>query len=106
MDAFAKAAATATQKKFSRGVVEILEYRGEQTLLLAPEALFTACDYLKKQQQYTFLSTVTAVDWPERVPRFDIVYQLLSIPRRSVLALKVRVGNRREQHPEVSSVTK
>jgi NADH-quinone oxidoreductase subunit C len=47
---------------------------------------------------------VTAVDWPERIPRFDVVYHLLSIPNQCVLRLKVRVGQRREEHPAVPTV--
>ena len=62
------------------------------------------CAYLHKRLQYTFLSTITAVDWPERVPRYDIVYQLLSIPNQSVIRLKVRVGERGEDHPSLPTV--
>jgi NADH-quinone oxidoreductase subunit C len=39
------------------------------------------------------------------VPRFDVVYHLLSIPNQSVIRLKVRVGQRREKNPAVPTVT-
>ena len=82
------------RKKFPQAIVETVEFRGEQTIVLKPEHLVAVCTYLQKNLQYTFLSTVTAVDWFERVPRYDVVYHLLSIPHRSELRLKVRVGER------------
>jgi NADH-quinone oxidoreductase subunit C len=63
------------------------------------------CAYLQRNQQYTFLSSVTAVDWLEREPRFDLVYHLLSIPNQSELRLKVRVGQRVEEQPSVPTVS-
>ncbi len=93
------------REKFLQAVVEISEHRGEQTLVLQPESLVAVCTYLHKNLQYTFLSSVTAVHWPERLPRFDVVYHLLSIPNQCVLRLKVRVGERREDHPSVPTVT-
>jgi NADH-quinone oxidoreductase subunit C len=93
------------REKFPQAVVETSDYRGEQTIVLKPEHLLTVCAFLQKSLRYNFLSTVTAVDWPERVPRFDVVYHLLSIPERCQLRLKVRVGQRGEEHPAVPSVT-
>src|SRR5712692_2425287 len=92
------------REKFPQAIVETVEFRGEQTIVLKPEQLVAVCTYLQKNLQYTFLSSVTAVDWPERVPRFDVVYHLLSIPNQCVLRLKVRVGERREEHPSVPTV--
>ena len=48
-----------------------------------------------RTQQYDFLADLTAVDWREREPRFDVVYHLLSLETRAVLRLKVRVGDER-----------
>ena len=92
------------RQKFPQAIVETVEYRDEQTIVLKPEELVTVCSYLQKDLLYNFLSSVTAVDWPERLPRFDVVYHLLSIPNQCVLRLKVRVGLRREEHPAVPTV--
>lgn len=101
--------ATATVRmvrdKFPQAIVETVEFRDEQTVVLKPEHLVAVCTYLQKNLQYTFLSSVTAVDWLERVPRFDVVYHLLSIPNQSVIRLKVRVGKPREKNPAVPTVT-
>ena len=105
MDKTAISAVEKVQAKFPQAVVEKVEHRGEQTIVLAPEQLVAVCTYVHKQLAYTFLSSVTAVDWLERIPRYDVVYHLLSIPHRSELRLKVRVGKRGEEHPSVPTVT-
>jgi len=93
------------REKFPLAVVETVNFRGEETIVLLPEHLVMICAYLQKNQQYSFLSSVTAVDWLEREPRFDVVYHLLSIPNQSELRLKVRVGKRGEEHPSVPTVS-
>lgn len=100
----AAAAVEKVREEFPQAVIETVEFRGEQTLILTTEQLVAVCGYLQKNLQYTFLSTITAVDWDERVPRYDVVYHLLSIPNRSELRLKVCVGARREEHPSVPTV--
>jgi NADH-quinone oxidoreductase subunit C len=95
------------REKFPQAIVETSDFRGEQTLVLQPEHLAAVCTYLQKTLRYTFLSSVTAVDWLERaaLPRYDVVYHLLSIPNQCELRLKLRVGKKREDHPAVPSVT-
>jgi NADH-quinone oxidoreductase subunit C len=105
MDKTAISAVEMVRAKFPQAVVEAVQFRGEQTIVLLPEYLVAVCIRLKKQLEYTFLSSVTAVDWLERVPRYDVVYHLLSIPHLSELRLKVRVGNRGEEHPSVPTVS-
>ncbi len=95
----------AVRGKFPQAVVETVEFREEQTVILQPEKLVQVCTYLKRELQYDFLETVTAVDWPERTLRFDVVYQLLSLAHQSFIRLKVRVGQRGEEHPAVPTVT-
>jgi NADH-quinone oxidoreductase subunit C len=92
------------REKFPQVVVETIDFRGEQTIVLLPEHLVKVCAYLQKNLRYTFLSSVTAVDWLERLPRYDVVYHLLSIPHQCELRLKVRVGQRGEEHPSVPTV--
>jgi NADH-quinone oxidoreductase subunit C len=92
------------KEKFPQAVVEVVEFRDEQTIILQAASLISVCTYLQKTLRYNVLSTVTAVDWLERTPRFDVVYQLLSLPNQCVLRLKVRVGEPGEEHPSVPSV--
>ena len=41
---------------------------------------------------FDFLADLTAVDWPERTPRFDVVYHLRSITRGHRLRVKIGTG--------------
>jgi NADH-quinone oxidoreductase subunit C len=93
------------REKFPQAVIETVNFRGEETIVLQPKHVATVCTYLLKNQQYSFLSSITAVDWLEREPRFDVVYHLLSIPNQSELRLKVRVGEPSEEHPPVPTVS-
>lgn len=101
----AAAAVEKVRGQFPQAIVQTVEFRGEQTIILTSEHLVAVCSYLQKQLQFNFFSSVTAVHWPERLPRFDVVYHLLSIPNRSELRLKVRIGERRENHPVVPTVS-
>jgi len=91
--------------KFPQAVIETFEHGNEQTILLKPEKLVEVCTYLKKHLHYAVLETVTAVDWVERIPRYDVIYQLLSIEEQCFVCLKVQVGQRREEHPALPTVT-
>ena len=42
---------------------------------------------------FAMLVDVTALDWPERTPRFDVVYHLNSLAKNHRLRVKVQVGN-------------
>lgn len=95
------------QQRFPEDLLEMSEHRGETTLLLRPESIARICLALRDAPglRYNFLADVTAVDWPERVPRFDVVYHLLSLETRAVVRLKVRVGDMDEETPAVPTVT-
>src|SRR5258708_40277499 len=54
--------------KYPQAVVETVDFRNEQTIVLLPEHLLTVCAYLQKNLKYDFLSSVTAVDWLKPVP--------------------------------------
>ena len=75
---------------------------GELTLEIAPGKIVSVCGFLKYDQQYVRLSSVTAVDWYPREPRFEVVYHLHSIVRNLRLRLKCRLAG---ETPEIDSVT-
>lgn len=103
----ANATAAFVTEHFPDDLLEVTEYRGETTLLLRPASIERVCLALRDAPdlRYNFLADVTAVDWPEREPRFDVVYHLLSLETRAVVRLKVRVGAPDEDAPEVPTVT-
>src|ERR1700751_2730757 len=76
--------------------------RGELTLEIAPAKIASVCGFLKYDQAFVRLSTVTAVDRHPAEPRFEVVYHLHSIERNERVRLKCRV---RGENPAIDSVT-
>jgi len=67
---------------------------GQTTIELAPARLVEACRHLKDKETFTFLVDLTAVDWKERAPRFDVVYWAHSFDRGNErVRLKVGVAD-------------
>ena len=59
---------------------------GQELMLeIAAESIVIACRYLKAEQKFVRLSTVTAVDWYPEEPRFEVVYHLHSLERNERL---------------------
>ncbi|HWB95274.1 MAG TPA: NADH-quinone oxidoreductase subunit C [Bryobacteraceae bacterium] len=76
--------------------------RQELTLEIAPEKIVSVCGFLKYDQQFVRLSTVTGVDRYPSEPRFEVVYHLHSLERNERLRLKCRLPGDR---PVIESVT-
>ena len=53
--------------------------RNELTLEIAPGKIASVCGFLKFDQEFVRLSTVTAVDRYPAEPRFEVVYHLHSV---------------------------
>jgi NADH-quinone oxidoreductase subunit C len=69
---------------------EVLEFRGEVTLVVAPERNIEALTALHDRFGFDFLITVTAVDyWPEEAPRFHLIYQMLRMKDNTLLRVRV-----------------
>ncbi len=85
--------AESIERQFPGAVLESAEAFGEQTVVVAREAIVPVCRWLRDEPSLAFaqLSDLTAVDWPERPERFDVVYQLNSLRDRRRLRLKARV---------------
>ena len=75
---------------------------GELTLDIAPQKIVSVCGFLKYDQQFVRLSSVTAVDWYPTEPRFEVVYHLHSVERKQRLRLKCRLHG---AAAEIESVT-
>jgi NADH-quinone oxidoreductase subunit C len=77
------------QKKFGS---ELLEFRGEQTLMIDPKDIVQACQILKDEHGFQLLGSLTATDyWPEEEPRFHLSYQFHNIKEKTSLRLRVPV---------------
>jgi NADH-quinone oxidoreductase subunit C len=60
-------------------------------MTVTKQSLVALSEYLKSQEggAYTFLTDETAVDYPKRTKRFEIIYQLYSFKLNPRLRLKV-----------------
>jgi NADH-quinone oxidoreductase subunit C len=76
--------------------------RNELTLEIAPPKIVSVCGFLKYDQRFVRLSTVTGVDRYPAEPRFEVVYHLHSIERNLRLRLKCRLPG---ADPVIESVT-
>jgi NADH-quinone oxidoreductase subunit C len=78
--------------------------RDEMTIVVDRSAIREACALLRQDPAcpFNFLSDVTCVDWYPAEPRFEVVYHLLSIPKKERVRLKVRLNS---SSPTVDSLT-
>jgi len=76
--------------------------RNELTLEIAAPKIASVCGFLKYDQSFVRLSTVTGVDRYPAEPRFEVVYHLHSIERNQRLRLKCRLPG---ADPVIESVT-
>jgi NADH-quinone oxidoreductase subunit C len=76
----------------------------EMTIWVDRGSLREACAVLRDDAgtKYNFLSDITCVDWYPSEPRFEVVYSLLSMPRKDRLRLKVKLNG---DDPNLSSLT-
>ena len=91
VDAFDREAITGGKHEF-----------GEWTLEVAASKIVSVCGFLKYDQKFVRLSTVTAVDRYPAEPRFELVYHLYSIEGNQWLRLKCRTH---ATDPVIESVT-
>lgn len=78
--------------------------RGELSIYIRRDAIREACSILRDDPglQFNYLADVTCVDWYPSDPRFEVVYHLFSIPKKSRVRLKVKLGG---DDPSVESIT-
>lgn len=93
--------------KFGDAVENISERLGETTVYVKRGKLVEICQYLRTDEKLKFnlLSDLTGFDRGlEEDLRFEVVYQLTSIPNRMQIRLKVRVSEDDAFIPTVSGV--
>lgn len=86
-------------------VVEAARFdHDEMTIYVERSSIGEACTLLRDNPEcaFNFLADVTCVDWYPREPRFEVVYHLLSIPKKERVRLKVRLDS---GSPTLDSVT-
>ena len=80
-------------ESFPDAVLETLLPQGDATAVVRAACLTKVVEFLKNDPrlQFDILVDITAIDYLERKPRFDVVYHFLSLPFKRRLRLKVPV---------------
>jgi NADH-quinone oxidoreductase subunit C len=71
--------------------VAVVQSHDMPVLQLAHDDLFHVVHRLKDEFAFDLLLDVTAVDWPLRTPRFDVVYHFYSTQHRDRVRIKTVV---------------
>ena len=89
-------------------VLSLAEMREQAVLVVPRERLLHALRVLRDDAETRFevLADLTAVDYLGRTPRFEVVYQLLSLSRRHRLRVKVGVEETDAEVPSASGLWK
>jgi NADH-quinone oxidoreductase subunit C len=95
------------QQKFGASVLETHAQFGDDTAVVAPSAWLEVMTFLKNDPACSFemLTDLTAVDYPERLPRFEVVAHLYSLTKGHRVRVKARVGDEEGDGAEVGSLT-
>jgi NADH-quinone oxidoreductase subunit C len=81
------------KEKFGDAIIASSSALGEDTIVIARDNAAEVFRTLHDDAEFAFefLLDVTGVDWPERRPRFEVVYQLKSMSRNQRLRVKIHL---------------
>ena len=91
------------KEKFGPAILEAWTDRKQAILVVARELLGEITVYSRDNEKFDWLSDLTAVDWPKREKRFDIVLNMYSFEKNERLRLKVH-ASADERVPSVQGV--
>ncbi len=79
-------------------IVDVIDFRGERTLLVEPENVFELCRLLRDDPDLRFnlLEDIVADDLLPEFPRFAVSYHLYSIPRNHHIRVRTLVEDPEE----------
>jgi NADH-quinone oxidoreductase subunit C len=79
--------------QFGESIIRTASYLGQNFVVIRPEAVAPIVAWLRNVADFDYLVDITAVDWPKRAERFDLVYILYSFSRNERLRLKTAIAN-------------
>jgi NADH-quinone oxidoreductase subunit C len=77
------------RERFGAAIVDALEDRKQPYLVINSSNLVEIARYCRDEEKFDLLEDLTAVDWPRREKRFDLIANLYSFPHNSRLRLKI-----------------
>ena len=91
------------KEKFGEAIREATLDRKQPIILVATQKLRDISRHVRDTEQFDMLADLTAVDWPKREKRFDVILNLYSFPKNERLRLKAHAGEN-ESVPSVTGV--
>ena len=79
------------QERFAGQIKEASTYLGQNFIVVDADSVISILEYLKLEADFDYLVDVTAVDWPKREARFDLIYNLYSYSRNERLRMKTYI---------------
>ncbi|HTS11376.1 MAG TPA: NADH-quinone oxidoreductase subunit C [Candidatus Limnocylindrales bacterium] len=79
--------------RFGEAIREATLDRKQAIVLVAAAQLRDVARYCRDEEKFDMLADLTAVDWPKREKRFDVVLNLYSFPKNERLRLKAHAGD-------------
>lgn len=84
-------------------VLSAKEFANQVTVVVRREHVAQVAKHLKNAEDFRYCVDVTAVDWRDRQPRFDVVYHFYSFSKNDRIRVKCGVADG-EEVPSISEV--
>ena len=81
----------ALSRDFGDSILAFETYAGQNFLTAKPASVIPILESLKTRHEFDYLVDITAVDYPPRPERFDLIYILYSHPRNERVRVKTRL---------------
>lgn len=78
-------------ERFGDQIAGFSTYLGQNFLVAKPESVIPILEFLKLEADFDYLVDITAVDYPKRAERFDLVYIVYSFARNERLRIKAMI---------------
>jgi NADH-quinone oxidoreductase subunit C len=80
--------------RFGAAILEASTFLGQNYFVVEASQIEEICFFLRDDEQYNMLADLTAVDYPKKEKRFEVIYQLYSFPKNERLRLKAAVADK------------
>ena len=90
--------------RFGDAIASKQEFRGELTLSVPPGTLHEICKFCRDELAFDLLLDISGIDHFESEPRFEVVYELYSLPNALHLRLKTQAVGDEPSVPAVCDI--
>ena len=79
-------------ERFGPSISEFSTYLGQNFIVAAPQIAIDVLEFLKGDERFDYLVDLTAVDYPQRENRFELIYILYSFAANDRVRMKTRIS--------------